>query len=108
MRRFSLSFEHGFARPDTRLALTVALLLLAPSCDNSSPDQQNDSAGSLEDGANQASGPSAVVTAEGAFSSASCMEQHFPAAQVMTPPPEVRFYCAAPWNGSTFAQLNET
>lgn len=30
------------------------------------------------------------------------MKTHFPLAAEMTPPPEVRFYCAAPWNETTF------
>ena len=85
-------------------SFTLGLHLLISGCDSRQPVLREGNADSASDPRDSVAPASETAVA---FSSGGCMERHFPLARMVEPPPEVRFYCAAPWNRDSFEQVRQ-
>jgi len=88
-----------FIRPALLTIATVVIMLFA--CSPHTEEQAQT--------ASQNTSPSARWEDSGTFTSKACYQQYFPlvfGVPSVAVPPEVRFYCAAPWNIASFEQVS--
>jgi hypothetical protein len=98
--------SHPRTGAQAAIALAVILQLFLAACDGpqAGGSTDNERVVASEKGAED---PEEAGQTSDAFSDSGCMNRYFPLARTVTPPAEVRFYCAAPWNQASFARVRK-